>query len=427
MPPQDIVAATDIGTHKVVVLVAKCVAGQPLQVIGKSEKLILDPEDAGKRVKTPAMLRGRIMEEAVVSDVFHSALEAAEREAEKRVGSTRLLSTYLSLTGGGLVGTRCSGNANVRAASRLVSEDDCRRALTEARKIEFGPGLTPVVRIRQPFFLDGRMCSSPVGQMGEQLKASFWTIGAPPNQIDTLVQMAQGLNLRVNEFIVSSAASGAVLAGEHERENGVLIVDIGAGTTDYILYRKGAVLATGVLPVGGDHVTNDLYIGLRLQSRKIAEKIKREHDPAILAEDKDSMIATHGDNAVGDKRIRVLAVEQIIRARLAEVFDIIKKRLSPNVERGRLVSGVILTGGTSQLRGIGEIAEEVLRIDVHPGEFASWVPSELAFPQYSTVLGVLYDGWVQVNKLLRPPPPPRHRPRKARRTLWQTIASALSQ
>jgi cell division protein FtsA len=324
---------------------------------------------------------------------------------------------------------RCIGNATVKAASSIVSEDDIRRAVDEARKIGFGETFTPVVRIRQPYFLDGRMCPSPVGQMGKLLRASFWMIGAPAKQINSLVRIVGGLNFTVNEFIVSSAASGTVLARDSDREDGVLIVDIGAGATDYILYRRGAVLATGVLPVGGDHITHDLNIGLRVQSLKIAEKIKREHDPEVLKEDEAATVATQGDNPIVDKRVRVRAVETIITARLSEIFDIIKKRLLPHSERGKLRSGVILTGGTSQLRGINETAKRIFEMEVRQGELADWVPDVLALPQYSTVLGVLYEGWAQASKAHRPPPqtPPTPRPPKKRSSFLQTLRHILSQ
>jgi cell division protein FtsA len=419
MLQQDIVVATDIGTRKVVVLVAQCFPGKPPQIIGKGEQSI----------PVKAMLRGKVEDARIVNEVLHAALDTAEREAEKRVNGIKLLSTYLSLTGGGLVGRRCSGNATVQAANGLVNAHVIRLAEDEARNINFGGDFSPVVRIRQPFFLDGRMCSSPTGQMGKNLRASFWTIGAPTKQIGALGQIVSGANLNISEFIVSSAASGSVLAGGDERENGILVVDIGAGTTDYVLYRKGSVLATGVLPVGGDHITNDLFIGLRVQSWEIAEKIKRNHDPSVLREDEAATVATHGDNAIGDKQIRVLYIERIIRARLSETFDIIKKRLSPNVTREKLLSGVILTGGSSQLKGIDRIAAQVFGLPIRPGELAAWVPGELAFPAYSTVLGVLYEGWSQANKRFLPPLPAekaKSKPRVKRRSAWRAFLDFLS-
>jgi cell division protein FtsA len=177
-----------------------------------------------------------------------------------------------------------------------------------------------------------------------------------------------------------------------ERHHGVLAIDIGAGTTDFALYRDGGPHATGVLAVGGAHLTNDLSIGLRLTESQ-AEKIKMRFGRAnVVTRDKAQRVWLDGNFAIGDRQFSQQAIEQITAARAWELLEVVKKKLGNAFSPETCAAGVVLTGGTAKLPGIAETAAKVFGVSAHLGEAPSWVSENLRDPGYHTALGLLYYG-----------------------------------
>ena len=192
-------------------------------------------------------------------------------------------------------------------------------------------------------------------------------------------------------MIISSIASGSVLLEESEKENGALVIDIGGGTTDYVLYRKGYIVKTGVVPIGGDHITNDLSIGLRI-TRKNAEGFKLKDGRAYYqSEDREEKVWLIGDFTIGDRQYPLAAVTKIIEARVSEIFDIIKEQLADAdlFEPMDIASGIVLTGGSSRLKGIEEAAHRRFGLEARASEGSQYVNEELRAPEYSTTIGLL--------------------------------------
>jgi len=206
------------------------------------------------------------------------------------------------------------------------------------------------------------------------------------------LRVIQGIDLEVSDMIISSIASGAVLLEDSEKENGALVIDIGGGTSDYVLYRKGFIVKTGVIPVGGDHITNDLSIGLRV-GRKSAEEFKINNGRAYYdSADRDEKVWLFGDLTIGDREYPLAAITKIIEARVSEIFTIIKEQLEEAelYEPGDIASGVVLTGGTAQLAGIDESAHRNFGLEARVSEGPLDVAAELRHPGYSTALGLLH-------------------------------------
>jgi cell division protein FtsA len=201
-----------------------------------------------------------------------------------------------------------------------------------------------------------------------------------------------GFGLDVNDIVVSSLASGSLLATSEEKRQGVLVVDIGKGTTDYVLYRGRRAVQTGVIPVGGDHITNDLGLGLRVKT-KFAEGLKRRAAKAMVQkEDRTQKVPLVGDLSIGDSFHSLLTINKITHARLEELFIILKNKLGSALSRQNLPCGVILTGGVSNTPLIADLAEVTLDVPVSLGQSPDWVRNaELREPQYATVLGLLYN------------------------------------
>jgi cell division protein FtsA len=202
----------------------------------------------------------------------------------------------------------------------------------------------------------------------------------------------RGFNVKVQELILSSLASGTMLASAEDKQNGVLVIDVGAGTTDYVLYRDGCAQLTGVVPVGGVHLTNDLSLGLRVTEGQ-AEKLKLRFGRGTVAtKDRSETIWLNGDFAIGDRKFPRHTIEQITAARTAELFEVVRKKLGPAFSPEKTAAGVILTGGTSKLPGIDEAAARVFGVQARLGEAPGWVAENLRDPAFSSVLGLLQYG-----------------------------------
>lgn len=194
----------------------------------------------------------------------------------------------------------------------------------------------------------------------------------------------------VDEVIVSGLASSISVTSEDERAQGVLVIDFGSGTTDYVLYQNAFVCASGSIPVGGDHITNDVSLGLRI-SRKQAESLKIEFGHCQASPgDAGEKVWLIGDKMIGDRHLPKAAINQIIEARMSELLQLIKEELGEQWNPKLAPAGVIITGGASLLSGLGEMVEAVFEQSAHYGLAPSWVREDPTAPSYSTVLGLLH-------------------------------------
>jgi cell division protein FtsA len=249
-----------------------------------------------------------------------------------------------------------------------------------------------VHNIRRPFRLDSRLVPDPEHLVGQRLEVGYWTVHGQENKIADNIHVIRGFNVPVAELILASLASGTMVTGAEERQNGVLVIDIGGGTTDYALYHAGCAYSTGVLPVGGSHLTNDLSLGLRLTEGQ-GEKLKLRFGRGLVTtRDKSEKVWLNGDFAIGDRQFPRQAIEQITAARVWEIFEVVKKRLGPAFVPERIAAGVVLTGGTSKLPGIADAAAKVFGVTTRLGEVPGYINENLRDPGFSTGLGLLYFG-----------------------------------
>jgi cell division protein FtsA len=177
-----------------------------------------------------------------------------------------------------------------------------------------------------------------------------------------------------------------------ERQNGVLAIDVGEGTTDYVLYRNGAPHTTGVLAVGGGHFTNDISLGLRLTEGQ-AEKLKVRFGRAVVqSRDRNDKVWLDGNFAIGDRQFSRHAIESVTAARAWELLEVVRKKLGHAFSPETCAGGVVLTGGGAKLPALAECAAKVFGAPARLGEAPSWVADNLRDPGYHTALGILYYG-----------------------------------
>ena len=369
------IGAVEIGTSKVTALVGEY-TGREIAIIGCGE------------CPSRGVIKGSVVDYRAATECTHNALEIAERDANERIDHV-----YLAQTGGHLEGFYNEASVNVKAADNMIEMDDIRTVCDLAKGKDLPLGRMVVHNIRRPFRVDGRLVpTSPENLVGQKLEVGYWTVHGQEQRLADNIHVIRGFNLEVRELVLSSLASGHMVTSMEERQNGVLAVDIGAGTTDYVLYRHGAPHTTGVLAVGGGHFTNDISIGLRLTEGQ-AEKLKLRFGRAVnQARDKGEKVWLDGNFAIGDRQFSRYAIESITAARAWELLEVVRKRLGNAFSPETCAAGVVLTGGAAKMPALVECASKVFGTAARLGEAPSWVNENLRDPGFHTALGILYYG-----------------------------------
>jgi len=369
------IGAIEIGTSKITVLIGEH-TGRELAIIGRGE------------CASHGVIKGAVVDYKAASDATHSALEQAERDAGERIDLV-----FLAQTGGHLEGFYNESSLSVKASDNMIGAGDVRTVCDLAKSKELPAGRMVVHNIRRPFRVDGRLIpGSPENLVGQRLEVGYWTVHGQEQRLADNIHVIRGFNLEVRELVLASLASGHMVTTSEERQHGVLAIDIGAGTTDFVLYRDGAPHTTGVVPVGGVHLTNDLSIGLRLTEGQ-AEKLKLRFGRAnVHTKDKAHKVWLDGNFAIGDRQFPQHGIEQITSARAWELLEVVRKKLGTSFSPETCASGEVLTGGSAKLAGIAEVAAKVFGVPTHLGEAPTWVSENLRDPGYHTALGLLYYG-----------------------------------
>ncbi|HWA11024.1 MAG TPA: cell division protein FtsA [Opitutaceae bacterium] len=369
------IGAVEIGTSKVTVLIGEF-TGRELAIIGYGE------------CQSRGVIKGVVVDYKAASECAHAAMESAEQNAGEQIDLV-----YLAQTGGHLEGFYNEAAVNVKSADNMISALDADTVCRLATAKELPAGRMVVHNIRRPFRVDGRLVpGSPEHLVGQRLEVGYWTVHGQENRLADTIHVIRGFNLEVRELILSGLASGHMVTTAEERQHGVLAIDLGAGVTDFVLYRDGGPYVTGVVPVGGSHLTNDLSLGLRLTEGQ-AEKLKLRHGRALVqARTKSDKVWLDGNFTIGDRQFPQQTIEQITAARTWEIFEVVKKKLGGAFSPETCSAGVVLTGGGAKLPAIAECAAKVFGVPAHLGEAPSWVNENLRDPGCSTTLGLLYYG-----------------------------------
>ena len=256
--------------------------------------------------------------------------------------------------------------------------------------------------IIQHYHVDGQDgVLNPIGMLGQKLEADFHIIHGVRTRIQNTIRCVKELPLEVEDVVFTALASAQVVLTHHQKSLGALVIDIGGGTTDYILYVDGAVKQSGVLAVGGDHITNDISMGLRIPMAR-AEKLKIEEGSVTLGNClPGETVLLKDDSGFAGKEIERETLNTIIHLRLRETFELLRRRLEEESFINYIGEGIFITGGCSHLRGIDNLAEEIFEL---PGRVAhaqtmSGLTSAFENPQFSAAIGLIkYAQAVQVDR-----------------------------
>lgn len=327
-------------------------------------------------------------------DLAASSIRRAVEEAEAIVG-VPVESAVVGVAGTHVRGVNSRGGITVGAKPRDIQRDDVRRAIEAARGVTLPEDREILHVLPQEFFLDGQdNIRDAIGMLGQRLEANVHIVTSSGSATQNIVTAVNRAGVRVDDTVLEPLASAEACLTQDERELGCCLLDIGGGTTELIAYAGGVVRHTAAIPVGGDHFTNDLAVGLRTPIPE-AEKIKREHASAIrelAAQDLAIEIASVGDRPPRTVFARMLA--DIVEPRGQELLMLIRDELRRGGMESQIPAGIILTGGGAHLRGLLELTERVFNLPVRiasPRGLAE-MSEGVAKPEYSAAVGLALYG-----------------------------------
>jgi len=378
---KQIVVGVDIGNTKVCTIIGEKMSDGTLEIIGAG----LAP--------VSGLRRGTIVDIDEVITAISSSLEEAER-----MSGIPIEKAYVSISGSNVFSTSSRGVIAIGRADGEITKEDVARALEAARAISLPPNRDIIHVIPRSFIVDGQEeIRDPVGMTGVRLEVDAHVVSASTPTVKNLLKCAYQAGLDVEELVLSSLASARALFSGKQKEIGVMLLDIGGGTTDIAVFEEGEVLHTAVLPVGACHVTNDIAIGLRT-SIDIAEKVKIDYGTALpaLVPEREVIDISEIDPTLEPTKISRRYVAEIIEARMIEILVMARDELKKIGRDGLLPAGVVLSGGGSKIPGIIDLAKDNLRLPVQVGipyEAKGIIDKEkIDDPVYSTAIGLALWG-----------------------------------
>jgi cell division protein FtsA len=365
----------DIGTSKVCTVIGEMLEEGGVDVVG-----IGAAESRGLK-------RGVVVNLEAAVESIKKSLEEAELMAGVEVGSV-----HLGISGPHIKGFNSRGVVAVAGKNREVTRDDVRRSIDAARAVSLPAGREILHVLPQDFVVDEQEgIGAPVGLTGARLEVNVHIVSGSQTATQNLVACVNRAGVEVIDTVIAQlAASESVLTGD-EKELGVALVDIGAGTADVAIFERGSLWHTAVVAVGGDHFTNDIAVGLRTPIPD-AEKIKRRVGCALSSMvDEDETIEVA---SVGGRRPRVMArriLSDILQPRAEELFHLIWHEVTNAGYEKSLNSGLVLTGGGAVLDGMAEIAEQIFDLPIRRGvpSGVGGLADHVGNPSYATAVGLV--------------------------------------
>jgi cell division protein FtsA len=372
---KDLVVGLDIGTHKVMVVVGEIVAGGELRLAGLGVSA------------TSGLKRGVV----VNIDATVQSIQQALKEAEM-MAACKISSVYTGITGSHIRGQNSTGMVIVRD-NREVTPTDVARVVETAKAINIPNDQRLLLVEPQEFIIDGHEVKEPIGMSGSRLEVRVHIVTGAQSAAENIVKCVRRCGLEVERLMLNHSASSSATLTEDERQLGVAVVDIGAGTTDVQIYTEGSVRHTATIPIAGDLITSDIAMALRTPT-KDAEQIKVEFGVAKqLLADPSEQVEVPG---LGDRAPRMLsrqALAGVVEPRVEEIFSLVQQVIRDSGFEERLSSGIVLAGGSAVMPGMVELAEDIFLKPVRKGlpTYNGALYDMVANPRSATVMGLLEE------------------------------------
>ncbi|MEO5722453.1 MAG: cell division protein FtsA [Chthoniobacterales bacterium] len=375
MASSDIMVGLEIGTSKICVVVGEGRPDGTIKILGVGQ------------APSRGVRKGEIVDFETAMKCVHEAVVDAETKSDIMIQSV-----YVAVAGSHIQSFNNRGAVLLPEDRDEIDEQDIEDVKISAREVSIPAPNAFLHSIIQHYHVDGQDgVLNPVGMLGQKLEADFHIIHGVRTRIQNTIRCVKELPLEVEDVVFSALAAAQVVLTPHQKSLGALVIDIGGGTTDYILYVDGVVKQTGVLGVGGDHITNDISMGLRIPMTR-AEKLKVEEGSVTLGNClPGETVQLKDDSGFAGKEIERETLNTIIHLRLRETFELLKRKLEEEPFINYISEGVFITGGCSHLKGIDHLAEEIFELParVAHAQTMSGLTSAFENPQFSAAIGLI--------------------------------------
>src|SRR4051795_3654725 len=412
MASSDLMVGLEIGTSKICVVVGEGRPDGTIKILGVGQ------------APSRGVRKGEIVDFETAMKCVHEAVVDAETKSDVMIRSV-----YVGVTGSHIQSFNNRGLVTLPEDRDEIDEQDIEDVKINAREVSIPAQNAFLHSLIQHYQVDGQQgVLSPVGMLGQKLEADFHIIHGVRTRIQNTIRCVKELPLDVEDVVFNALASAQVVLTPHQKTLGALVIDIGGGTTDYILYVDGAVKQSGCLAVGGDHITNDISMGLRIPMTRAgklkiekggdhipdgismglrlpmtrAEKLKIEEGGVTLGNClPGETVLVKDDSGFAGKEIERETLNTIIHLRLRETFELLKRKLEEEQFINYIGEGIFITGGCSHLNGIDHLAEEIFEVParVAHAQTMSGLTSAFENPQFSAAIGLIkYAQAVQVDR-----------------------------
>ncbi|MGZ5019408.1 MAG: cell division protein FtsA [Chthoniobacterales bacterium] len=385
MASSDLMVGLEIGTSKICVVVGEGRPDGTIKILGVGQ------------APSRGVRKGEIVDFETAMKCVHEAVVDAETNSDVMIRSV-----YVGVSGAHIQSFNNRGSVALPEDRDEIDEQDIEDVKLNAREVSIPAQNAFLHSIIQHYHVDGQDgVLNPVGMLGERLEADFHIIHGVRTRIQNTIRCVKELPLDVEDVVFNALASAQVVLTPHQKNLGALVIDVGGGTTDYILYVDGAVKQSGCLAVGGDHITNDVSMGLRIPMTR-AEKLKITEGAVTLGNSlPGETILLKDDSGFAGREIERETLNTIIHLRLRETFELLKRRLDEEPFINYIGEGIFITGGCSHLKGIDHLAEEIFEMParVSHAQTMSGLTSAFENPQFSAAIGLIkYAQAVQVDR-----------------------------
>lgn len=377
MPKNDqVLVGLDIGTSKIACVVAESSPDGKLDVIG-----IGTHPSRGLR-------KGVVVNIESTVESIRLAIEEAEL-----MSGVDIQSVFVGIAGSHIRGYNSHGV--VASKGSEVAQEDVERVIDAAKAMNIPADQKILHILPQEYIIDNQDgIREPIGMSGVRLEAKVHIVTGAVSSAQNIIKCCNRCDLDVSDMVLEQIASSEAVLMQDEKDIGVVLVDMGGGTTDIAVFLNGAIRHTAVIPIGGDHLTNDLVIGLRTSARE-ADKLKRKYGACLtsLVSPEDQIeIPSVGGRAPRPMPRQVMA--QILEPRVEEIFEMIKNELQRSGYQELVAAGIVLTGGSSLLDGMIELAEDIFDMPVRLGRphGVGGLADVVSSPMYSTGVGLILYG-----------------------------------
>jgi cell division protein FtsA len=376
-----IIVGLEIGTSKICAVVGEINAANALNIIGLGQ------------ARSRGVRKGEIADAALASEDVRNAVVEAEQMANAEIRSV-----YLGVTGNHVRGFNNHGVHPVVSADREITLEDTQDVIKNAKAINLPVDNTVVHAIRQLFQVDAQLgIQNPVGMYGAKVEVDVHVVHGHVDRLKNSIAVVRGLQLEVEEIVFTGLASALALLSNEQKELGSLVIDLGAGATEYVVYSDGIIKHTGVLAVGGDHLSNDLAYGLKVPLKR-AELLKIERGGCFVDDSvRGQTISFDGELGLPPKIINLEHLRRIMSLRLEETFELIEAELSGLGLLDRLRAGVFICGGGARIPGLQALAAHIFQMAAFLGKTSSisGLKSALDQPEFATAIGLVKFGSLQ--------------------------------